>query len=663
MQRLVFFPLLLVLFVRAFPLSSAAAEDGCLRVRVAASPRVPKWEMRGLLLENAPVEGLLAADLTGVGRSQLVIRTSPQEISVYTLENGERFEEGYRGPLPETAAGQPLVRSGAAAGTKDLLSWGTRSSVSFLSLDHTPSGAFRSTSWFQELPQNVVLSAKRFDWRCTSSDAPSVHAMFEPCGMDNSNDCHLCAEIRSPDIGPNARLMAFSKGYSLEGAGDFFGTDEQQLLLSAKERSLWGVLFGVAKWRNWANISRRVAWKSVAIGDFDGDRLADVMVVGDPFQSAVIAYSDMVSVYERAIRPPFPSAIDTSSVISGDFDGDGLSDLAAFALDGAKRKVVVALNRSGSLLEEPVFLLALQELQPPIFRQRIPYFLSHFEGREAKAETEFCGFERGTFLLAAALRSSPVVLRPVSMVAGRRALLVLEKDAEPKRFSDSDGARGVHHPRACIGYNPQPLSPMTPKWGMSWALCPEGYGYYGVDEGGKNPKQNGIFAACCPLPADDILTSRTTTSTDVCPDGSIATGVQPTNPACKDCEIAIRCTEVNTERYLLGPPSPGVYWGRGFSSRGQTEQLQESDLPVALRFGIARTDLNVWGREGCIGQPVGSLLVSKAAKYCRDSIFRELFYRGAPGDPPRGTPVKMYPQCSRLEGVFEPEPRCISERD
>ena len=34
--------------------------------------------------------------------------------------------------------------------------------------------------------------------------------------------------------------------------------------------------------------------------------------------------------------------------------------------------------------------------------------------------------------------------------------------------------------------------------------------------------------------------------------------------------------------------------------------------------------------------------------------FRELRYKGIAGDPPAGTPVKMYPDCTRIANVFDP---------
>src|SRR5262249_28000724 len=113
--------------------------------------------------------------------------------------------------------------------------------------------------------------------------------------------------------------------------------------------------------------------------------------------------------------------------------------------------------------------------------------------------------------------------------------------------------------------------------------------------------------------------------------------------------------------YHLGPLTPGVYWGHGLSSHFQGNGMELFQIPLAIRYGISRQEYSRWSIDGCIGIPFGSLLVKKAAGHCRDAGYRQLLYNGLPGDPPAGTPVTMFPDCKRMENIFDPTAGCFTD--
>ncbi len=52
---------------------------------------------------------------------------------------------------------------------------------------------------------------------------------------------------------------------------------------------------------------------------------------------------------------------------------------------------------------------------------------------------------------------------------------------------------------------------------------------------------------------------------------------------------------------------------------------------------------NLFGSDGCSGFPYGALFVSQTGKHCDDMRTRQVLYNGqGPGDPPAGSPVKMF---------------------
>ena len=174
---------------------------------------------------------------------------------------------------------------------------------------------------------------------------------------------------------------------------------------------------------------------------------------------------------------------------------------------------------------------------------------------------------------------------------------------------------------------------------------------------------------CCPLPRKDILSEEKVTTREECPYGYVATG-SFNKPGCSrfmkffwscpgESGEYLRCTKINLERYQLGKARIGIYWGAGSSQIHEDKTIRHSEIPAAIRAGIGRVSKYTWAFDGCIGEPIGSLLVGKKAKYCKDFIFRELQYAGKDGDPPKGTAVKMYSECESIDDVMNPNPSCI----
>ena len=218
-------------------------------------------------------------------------------------------------------------------------------------------------------------------------------------------------------------------------------------------------------------------------------------------------------------------------------------------------------------------------------------------------------------------------------------------------------------PKSCIGFNPENGS-----WGAQLRptthLCPKHYAFFGAAKplSPNRDRRAAALGQCCPLPAEDILLDREVFMVDSCEEGMVATGVR-VPPASESAQAEIRCTALNTARYQLGKAAPGALWGFDLASAPYFWKehlvLKAADLPPAIRAGLARHDFREFSANGCVGLPFGSLLVAKYGKRCKHFYYRELQYRGAPNDPPAGTPVIMYPRCRYIADPFSPEAKCI----
>lgn len=231
-----------------------------------------------------------------------------------------------------------------------------------------------------------------------------------------------------------------------------------------------------------------------------------------------------------------------------------------------------------------------------------------------------------------------------------------------------ESTRRHHIPKPCVWGHP------TEKHsGNTWSVpvvqvCPEGTAAMSarVRHGPHfiSAEEAPLSIECCPLPATDILTNEHIEASAECPADYIITGAQAycLGPDFSEpCNKPIRCTRINKERYQLNSEASGAMWG--ISSVFYMEKLHymKSEIPLALRYALGRLSRYSWQAAGCIGFPFGSLLVKKiSGKRCHHLFYRELQYSGVSGDPPKGTPVKMLPNCTRVSGVFSNNPLCNS---
>ena len=160
--------------------------------------------------------------------------------------------------------------------------------------------------------------------------------------------------------------------------------------------------------------------------------------------------------------------------------------------------------------------------------------------------------------------------------------------------------------------------------------------------------------ACCRLPAADILTGELAESIEACPEGYVGVGGRN---AASD-EFYLVCEKVNLKRYRLGPSTRGRYFGVGYSMWKERARIEGSQVPVALRYALGRSNFIIWTGEQCVGEVPGMLVVAKRPRSCASIEFRELQYAGLPGDPPAGTPVPMLPNCTKIENEFDPTSGC-----
>ena len=221
----------------------------------------------------------------------------------------------------------------------------------------------------------------------------------------------------------------------------------------------------------------------------------------------------------------------------------------------------------------------------------------------------------------------------------------------------SPEARPGVNPKVCVGFLPNMAT-----FGYTGLNCPRNYAIVAnYDMGGPHKSGPGEFVPlvgnCCPLPAGDILSNRHTyDSTESCPDQYVATG------SLGHCErnCTMRCTQINTKKYKLGPEqmSYQVKFAstHRVSGQGSAKRVFWETLPKGIRFSVLRSDHRKWHDDGCLGVPLGSLLTKKAGKRCDGFFYRQLQYLD-------GTPVKMFPDCAAISDIYHPKPECLAEAD
>lgn len=418
--------------------------------------------------------------------------------------------------------------------------------------------------------------------------------------------------------------------------------------------------------RYYAQLIRGAPWKRYLLADLNGDETTDIILYGSRFDAAAWIESTPVTGIERTLRWPFDRTVET--VAGGDLNGDGFDDLAALTADG--RRIVLAEQVRTRSAIAGLLTTVIAHTRVPFIAGTLPVFVAPPEHHPSSGPwiLELPVGSRYTLLWSAApgillhRTRGEIDLTATGRQAGRSPI-VLVFEVEPSGHIGPTGKEAIYgapfgdSPRVCIGYNPTPQF-SSKKWGALLDLCPSNYAIFGANEGFGPAETSIVAASCCPLPHGDILKPETVFVDRQCPDGWVITGTD--NPSrCPDCARHVRCTKVNDDRFELGPASAGVYWGQGGSMRFQSARVQRFEIPASIRDGVTRQTFAGWGVDGCIGVPFGSLLVSKGGRRCDQSEYRPLLYRGLPGDPPRGTPVEMYPDCA-VDNVYDPASGCAA---
>lgn len=228
-------------------------------------------------------------------------------------------------------------------------------------------------------------------------------------------------------------------------------------------------------------------------------------------------------------------------------------------------------------------------------------------------------------------------------------------------FEDNPEITKGHVPKICtglrlVGNRRDQRSPV---------FCPPHFAFMTAEDLSSSrfrgtPASVPLNATCCPLPADDILTEEHVYNIEKeCPASYIATGVS--GSSCGD-NCFIRCTRINTERYLLGRKHQGVYWKRPgtypAAGRGGAVQILLTEIPFALRYAdgfswsALEQNLEPWDQDGCISAPFGSLVVEKRSSGCGGLYFRPLLFKDG------GRAVRTFAECDAIRGIAEGEPFC-----
>lgn len=187
-------------------------------------------------------------------------------------------------------------------------------------------------------------------------------------------------------------------------------------------------------------------------------------------------------------------------------------------------------------------------------------------------------------------------------------------------------------------------------------MCGPSAGIYAVDDPPKNLHLFTLGGNCCALPAADVIIPFPIASRYAkCPDNTVLVGSR--RASIDPLSVTrVYCARINETRYQLGAPTPGVGWGMGGDWR--SARYRNDELPAAIRWAVGRSSLTNWDVDGCIGDPIGSLLVEVPTSSCSSARFRQLQFAGLPGDPPKGTPVQMFPDCDALPDVWSLDATC-----
>ena len=445
------------------------------------------------------------------------------------------------------------------------------------------------------------------------------------------------------------------------GFGHFLPDSFGVPLLFLETPSLTSTVFRLATTKGkyssdfvWAQLPwRSQEFPRPIVADFSGDGLDDFLVQAP---NSLVGWWLAESNGEMAIEHPVigldsPTSLEAGQFV-GDFDGDGLADLLRPL--GSGKGVFISFARFGSPVENVEISLD-----------------SVSQGKSNSS---------GALDLPAVLPGRHEITASLGVSSdknARRVSRVIQVGAGPMQRINlripppETDSRSVGHaislgsdkpgPYICLGYTSRQE---FQKWGVIGNECPEGYAYLSAERQRISAKEPGpIIGSCCRLPAPDILTEERVEREKSCPEGFVAIGAKNSHGGAGWKKPQLVCARVNGTRYRLGPKVPGVFWGVSLALPNVAPTLLREQIPLAIRYGVQRYDYRTWDNHGCLGNPWGALLVDLAEDNCSESFYRELQYTGQyPGDPGPGTPVKMFPDCSELENIFDPTSGCRPKR-
>ncbi len=390
--------------------------------------------------------------------------------------------------------------------------------------------------------------------------------------------------------------------------------------------------------RPWAKIPVRSRVEAAVVGDFNGDGVVDVIATTGPVGGWWALLGLKSFGVEVSIASPFAGE-SRGQLFAADFNGDGLDDLLRCDVtDGVCR---MALSVPGPAVAGAELIAddGVHAVSGPDGGYAIPLVAS---GKHAVALLSREGeANRRVFTTNAGRRTKPINLLAPPALQGIGAAL-----------GSGPG------PYVCVGYDALSEN----KWSLS-VDCPPGYAYYSVDPTRTNtPPPAGLLVAgkCCRLPYSDILTGEQELFDANCPPDSVGTGAK-WDLACRGCAQQLRCSKINIAKYRLGPPLSGVDLGVSMSASAWTNRIDTLDVPIAVRFGLLRESYDGWNNHGCVGAPIGSLLVARDGSRCNALTFRELQYRFPSEHGPAGAPVTMYPDCKAIENIYDPRTGCAAQ--
>ncbi len=672
-------PTLIFCYLVLLPIVSFASPAAELKVTLFENSKIRDWDRIGFKIPlNAEKKPLFGADLrkgdfNGDGRDELLLTINKRQ-SYATLELREREIFLNRiFALPEPGALITAVSDFNGDGRDEPVCIAPKGFLDLVEIPATEGGT--ATLRRIGIQGNYAgFNAGLPTWRCHQNARRGIFLAKNMWTQEsNVDDVHFLECLPALNTTEEPTEFAYSPFYYPFAAIDARGSGREDLLFFDNGTGLFYLKTDRAEfpssYRIWGDFWPYLAfahWQGRLVGDFNGDGRDDLVAYGNSLDDAKAAYSLGDTAIEGDFLWPFPFTEHALPTIAGDFNGDGVIDIARIIpLEG---RLEIALNKTKEMSGTFSFFI-FTAFQFPI--SDFTFVGTPLGGGTIVNESSSTvkDISPGEILLLASAVTEAgervnFERRRTVRTERHRAEIRLPFPSTGSKVAGRmfDGTRLAHGPKVCIGYNPlhRGSGSNLGKWNASGINCPRGFAFYASSEGDRRgPACSPLFAQCCPLPDEDILLDEHEWTDAACKDGWVITGAD--NNGSFECRSHIRCTKIDSRRYTLGPSRDGVYWGAGLSSRNQGETVAVSEIPEAIRYGIIRSGRSHVWVDGCLGKPFGSLLTTRGSNKCYEAKFRQLRYTGAPGDPPPGTPVTMYPSCRLLEDIFDGNTGCFLE--